>query len=612
MNKSPPRVRPDEIPHQQVAIASAVEELRDNDKPRCQLHMAPGTGKTIIAMRIHEEMKSKSTLFCAPTIHLVYQTYKRWSQFGLRNYKVMVVCSEKPSRADTEELEELQKINVLVNTSPSAINKFLAGHGNKVIFSTYKSYHEVAAAAEDDFGFDLGIFDEAHHIPAHIERDSTKVLKDEILNIRKRVFLTATPKVAKSNKMGDLNWCGMDNTTHFGKPVYVLPFRKAVSDNILCDYKVIITNVDNSEIRKYRELSEDLDERVALIATVRAAVEFNLKKGLTFHSKINRASIFSEKLRQAFTILGYPDFAAIETLNYKHGVDHRSKVIHDLETSDKTSIITNVRVLGEGFDLSALDFVVIVDPKSSPIEIVQNIGRVMRKHTGKEHGNIVLPVVLDKDNSYQLRNSSHGQIVKVISALKSYDEMISTGISRTQRGKASIEDIEAFILDHVCISIGKEKEFKETSEHIKLEVLDTLIPRLDRWIATFEEWCEKNNRTPILDEDNPEGLENKLAFKMRQIIARNSSYNKRVIERVKVIYDFFNEPTPHDVFGIERIVELTGKQRVVIQNHINLMEYQPAFIRKKRKMVLKYYSEVVCNKIITCQRRSESVARPAE
>ena len=55
-------------------------------------------------------------------------------------------------------------------------------------------------------------------------------------------------------------------------------------------------------------------------------------------------------------------------------------------------MICNVKVFSEGVDVPALDAVAFLDPKQSQIDIVQAVGRVMRKAAGKRHGYIVVPV----------------------------------------------------------------------------------------------------------------------------------------------------------------------------------------------------------------------------
>ena len=136
---------PEDRKYQQKAVTSALANLKNDS--RCRLHMAPGSGKTIIALQIHEKRNSKSTLFCTPTIHLVYQTLKSWAKYRSKKYSALVVCSGRMSKADKEELEELRASNVLVTTNTKEIGEFLSMSGKKVVFSTYKSLMKVAAAS---------------------------------------------------------------------------------------------------------------------------------------------------------------------------------------------------------------------------------------------------------------------------------------------------------------------------------------------------------------------------------------------------------------------------------------------------------------------------------
>ena len=170
-----------------------------------------------------------------------------------------------------EEMDELRSSNIVVTTLPSDISEFLSKKGKKVIFSTYLSIGKIEEAVQKSgHAFELGIFDEAHHVAGHIEKQASKVLRDDVIQSKKRVFLTATPRVASNSTRGDDNWLGMENKDHFGSVAYTLPFRKAVKDKILTDYRLVVTVVDKA-IAESLNVGSTFEENVALVATVLAA-----------------------------------------------------------------------------------------------------------------------------------------------------------------------------------------------------------------------------------------------------------------------------------------------------------------------------------------------------
>ena len=101
-------------------------------------------------------------------------------------------------------------------------------------------------------------------------------------------------------------------------------------------------------------------------------------------------------------------------------------------TADTCQIITNARVLSEGVNVPSLDAVLFLDPRSSQIDITQQVGRVMRRAPGKDKGYIVIPVVVpqDADPREQLEASDWSTVWQVVKALRSHDERLNYYINQ--------------------------------------------------------------------------------------------------------------------------------------------------------------------------------------
>ncbi|GHS57337.1 hypothetical protein JP0130_10050 [Helicobacter pylori] len=88
-------------------------------------------------------------------------------------------------------------------------------------------------------------------------------------------------------------------------------------------------------------------------------------------------------------------------------------------------VLSNARCLSEGVDIPALDSIVFFDGKSAMVDIIQAVGRVMRKAKHKKRGYIILPIALEESEIENLdeavNNTNFKNIWKVIKALRSHD-----------------------------------------------------------------------------------------------------------------------------------------------------------------------------------------------
>ena len=60
-------------------------------------------------------------------------------------------------------------------------------------------------------------------------------------------------------------------------------------------------------------------------------------------------------------------------------------------------ILANARCLSEGVDVPTLDGVAFIDPRRSQVDVVQAVGRAIRKADDKTIGTIVIPVFVDEN-----------------------------------------------------------------------------------------------------------------------------------------------------------------------------------------------------------------------
>lgn len=262
-------------PHQIEALTKAHEYFKNHD--RGKMIMACGTGKTYTSLKIVEnETKGKGlVLYMVPSIALLSQGLKSWTEDSQYKLKPVCICSDASASKYTDDDENnLLDMSFPASTNVDTIVKQLKFYQDKgdfiVVFSTYQSIDVVSKAqakllceTDGKFGkFDYIVCDEAHRTTgAKSENKSeshfTKIHDNDFIQGAKRLYMTATPRyykdsVKKDAKEKDFILWSMDDESIYGKEFYRIGFGKAVSLGLLTDYKVLVLTVSEDE------LSEDL------------------------------------------------------------------------------------------------------------------------------------------------------------------------------------------------------------------------------------------------------------------------------------------------------------------------------------------------------------------
>jgi superfamily II DNA or RNA helicase len=441
---------------QKRAIADVVRGFKSH--PRGQLIRACGTGKTLIGLRVAEAMKSQRTLVLVPSISLVSQMLREWTKDGLRPFRFLPVCSHEIKGEDHLDVE----LGVPATTNPIEIAEFLRGSGTRVIFSTYKSSPKIALAFKQHKlkPFDLVIVDEAHRCAGVEAGEAATILDSQQIRARKRLFMTATPRIAsessksRADSMG-LELVSMDDQKLFGPVFHELKFSDAIRLKLLTDYRVEIIGVDDPLYRQYAEEGvfvtldgktvTDARKLTSHIAVAKAMKKYDLRRVITFHGRIPRAREFAEQFPQFIRWMPEADIPSgqiwTELISGKMPSNKRDAILDRLREVQPPArgIVTNARCLGEGIDVRALDGVAFIDPKESQVDIIQAVGRAIRKAKRKRHGIIILPVYIssDEDEEQVLEDSSFKQIWRVLRALRSHDDQLAGELDnlRTNLGK---------------------------------------------------------------------------------------------------------------------------------------------------------------------------------
>ena len=460
-------------PHQELAVRDVLAGFAGAD--RGQLIMACGTGKTYTSLRIAEEMRCRTVLVLVPSISLLSQSLRVWVAQAREEIATLAVCSD--SKADREEGDiSVCDLGFPATTSAELLvrhGKALKAHppkGMTVVFSTYQSIDAVGDAQKAGaFGtFDLIVCDEAHRTTgatfAGAERSSfTKVHDDTCVRGRRRLYMTATPRIycESAKKRADeeeMPLWSMDDEAVYGREFHHLSFSAAVAQDLLSDYKVEVLAVAEKDIRALGLKDWDGDGTIDNVEDVgkwigcwkafnKRLVEEDMQHLGTDREPMRSVVAFSSSIRESKTFaagLGAlaGAFAGREGLRpakVRH-VDgtmnalDRSRELDWLRQANEPGntecrILSNAKCLSEGVDVPGLDAIAFLSPKNSFVEVVQAIGRVMRKAPGKQFGYVIIPVVIPEglEPDAVLSDNKRFKVVwDILSAIRSHDDGFHT------------------------------------------------------------------------------------------------------------------------------------------------------------------------------------------
>ncbi len=463
------------FPHQLEAIEAAKAHFQSHD--RGKMIMACGTGKTYTSLQIVQEMTPKggTVLFLVPSLALLSQTLKEWKREASIDFRAYAVCSD--SKLSRQSSNEDTRVADLAYPSTTNVEK-LAAHFNKgtnaeltVIFSTYQSIDVVAQAQSKGLPeFDLIVCDEAHRTTGVtlVDEDESafvRVHDNHFIKGSKRLYMTATPRIfaeaskAKAEEASAVI-ASMDDETKFGEEFHRLNFGNAVSRGLLSDYKVLVLTVSETQVSKsLQKILTDGDE-LKLQDAIKIVGCYNglRKRGaneedfLVDKTPMRTAVAFSRSIKDSKRIaelFSTVTAALNEEAKEKNALvaeaDHvdgtfnvlarneKLDWLKDKKTENTVRVLSNARCLSEGVDVPALDAVLFLNPRDSQVDVVQSVGRVMRKAEGKQYGYVILPIAVPAGKSAEealADNKNYKVVWQVLQALRAHDERFDALVNK--------------------------------------------------------------------------------------------------------------------------------------------------------------------------------------
>ena len=475
------------------AVEAVVDGLETQRHDRGKLIMACGTGKTFVSLKVAERLVPDRgrVLFAAPSIALVSQARNAWLTHTDRPMRSLVVCSDASAGGSGEsDKAGIDALVCPVTTDPEKIAAHLQdGDGVRAVFSTYQSLDKVIAAQRlcPVLVFDLAVADEAHRT-AGVEGDDDKAFQDfhraDALRCRKRLYMTATPRIYSPASVkrlrtrqargtlgaGRLRVYDMSDPDVFGRQLYRLKFKDAVEAGMLSDYRVIVLGVRSEWVTPYlTKLVEDkhkvvrpsdatrlLGVSLAINGHIQGemvdAPQGPLGRSLVFANTIARSKWYADtindpELRRRTTTRIRLDRGQQATRAMQVVAEHldgsdsalkRNRGLRLLRDGGanryECRMVCNAKLFTEGVDVPQLDSVVFLDPRKSHIDIVQAVGRVMRKSKGKRFGYIIVPIALAEGESMvdalDANRDGFKVVGDVLRALQSHDERLADNVAR--------------------------------------------------------------------------------------------------------------------------------------------------------------------------------------
>ncbi len=468
---------------------------------RGKMLMACGTGKTLTSLKIAEDLAGpgKLVLFLVPSLALMAQTVREWMADTETPLRSFAVCSDAQVGKRRLSANDIAEIDILDLAFPASTDAAKLAEGANhpapekmtVVFATYQSIQVIATAQKDHglAGFDLVICDEAHRttgatLAGEDESNFVKVHSNDVINAKKRLYMTATPRIFGDNVKSkadevDAVLASMDDEELFGKTLFYRGFSWAVQNNFLTDYKVMVLAMDEGLISTgvQKRLADSaselvLDDATKIVGCYKALTKTDVKEDLAADPHpMRRAIAFCNSIKGSKLIcdefsvvvdefLGVHPFVEdeeddddrlrceIEHVDGTFNAKSRGVLLNWLKADageDTCRILTNARCLSEGVDVPALDAIMFMHPRKSQIDVVQSVGRVMRTAPGKKMGYVILPVGVPAgvEPEVALRDNDKYRVVwQILNALRAHDDRFDATINKASLGQDVSGNIE--------------------------------------------------------------------------------------------------------------------------------------------------------------------------
>ncbi|HEY1618621.1 MAG TPA: Helicase associated domain protein [Streptosporangiaceae bacterium] len=450
---------------------------------RRQLIMACGTGKTYVASQTAARLAGDGvTAVLVPSILLAAQTITAW-QAGCPTDQVLAVCSDPTVRPTWVRSADLP---ARVTTDVEEIAKWLAGvSGRALAVAVFDSAHRLAAGlrrAGQVTG--LTVCDEAHRLAGAHDKFTAAIAGPGFLPERRHLSMTATPKFIAQSR-GKPRAVSMDDEELFGPVAYRYPFRRAIDDGWLKDYRIVVAALTSRQVAELLAAEDTLAEGdmpvrlgAAQAALAMAAAQYRLRRCLAFLPRIAAARQFAGRLPATLALLpAHRRPAGPLAAGYVHGAMsslQRDLVLEHLRhpPDGGWAVVANARCLGEGVDVPEIDSVLFGAPKESVTDIVQAVGRALRRGGDTDTATIIVPALVPGDGEDgEPDGGRYEHVLNVIRAMCAHDDSLADALGAARAARAASPDDPVRLPPQVAV-IGPPGILQATLDSLSIHVLD--------------------------------------------------------------------------------------------------------------------------------------------
>ena len=541
--------------HQRNAMRDAMRGLSRTD--RGQLVMACGTGKTLIAVRLVDTLAAQRTLVLVPTLTLLKETLNYWTAQAEQEFRFLPVCSDETVGLRDSLTSSLVDLGLPATTDPSDIRRFLRSCTKGVVFATYQSSPQIAKAlgARGVPSFDLAIADEAHRCTGNVESAFGTILDATKIRARKRLFMTATPRIVtrwvrRRAEGAGIELASMDDPKQFGPEFHHLSFAEAKRRRLLTDYRAVIVHVTDEMCQEWAEAGRlvtredgqltDARTLASHIALAKTMKDFNLRRVLSFHGRVKRAREFAKEFP---AVLEWAEIrtspaGTLWTQCISGDMDAGNREVHlrrfrDLRPGER-GLVTNVRCLSEGINVPTLDGVVFIDPKHSQIEIVQAVGRAIRKAKDKKVGIVLIPVFVGgmDDPETALERSEFGPVWEVLKSLRSHDEQLAAELDgcRSELGRRGKCRLPKKI--QIDLPAGVTRRFAEA---FGPRLVEMTTPSWEFFFGLLERFVDRTGHAEVPTGHQENGFKLASWINAQRMSFKNGRLSKERIRRLEAL-----------------------------------------------------------------------------
>lgn len=445
------------LKHQIQIIDACKRYYETEDKGR--LYLACGCGKTFIGYWLSViEMRCNKILVVVPSLYLVeqtYNTYFRETTINKNNYKYLLIASDGHEDATTNE---------------ETITTTIEQNDKIIVITTYQS-SELLLNLKN--AFDFTIYDEAHRTVGEKGKCFTSLLCAGVE--RKKMFMTATEKIY--NYGVSENILSMDDVGVYGDVIYKYSMREAIDDDVLVDYKIVAPFMEMKDFEDMRFVDNDNNEYdvetiMMGMMILRSMEHCGFRHLLIFSNRNERAAALANFINAYNTDL-YCRF-----LSGDDSMKKRKKVVAKFEEAER-AIISSAKIFGEGVDIKMCDAVCFADSKSSAVDIVQYVGRCLRKCKNKPNkiSHVLVPFMVNGEcNFFDYESRAYIKLRRILKMIGTTDNMVTENFRVIKCEKMQINNNRQDFEETDDIVVVDERE-KVDIKNFKLEILAKVFDR---------------------------------------------------------------------------------------------------------------------------------------